>query len=258
MNSPPIFFAKKLLGTLLLPPILPLVIICVGLLIAWKKRSGLTLAWIGLIVALMLAMPATVHWIVAPLETAAPIQAEQLKQVQAIVILGGGQRRDATEYGRNAPNRLTLERLRYGARLARQNGLPVLVSGGAPTGTVPEADTMAEALKNDFGIPVRWTERESLDTADNARLSVPMLKAAHVEKIALVTHASHMRRAEAEFRHAGIEVIPAPTVFFKEGPNGEEFFDYIPSMTSLYASWYACHEWTGIAAQKLRYAMGKD
>ena len=39
---------------------------------------------------------------------------------------------------------------------------------------------MREALERDFGVKVRWVENASRDTAENARLSAPILKAAGV------------------------------------------------------------------------------
>jgi uncharacterized SAM-binding protein YcdF (DUF218 family) len=77
---------------------------------------------------------------------------------QAIVILGGGVRHEALEYGGHTLGRLTLERTRYGARVAKQTGLPVLVSGGAPSGGIAEAEVMRAALAEEFGVPVRWVE----------------------------------------------------------------------------------------------------
>ena len=49
---------------------------------------------------------------------------------EAIVILGGGTRRNAPEYGGDTLGRLTLERVRYGAQVAKLTALPVLVTGG--------------------------------------------------------------------------------------------------------------------------------
>lgn len=253
MPLPTPFIAKKILSAVLVPPLLPIVIILVGWLVAVRRKgSGLAIIALGMAVMLALSTPLTVHLLVAPLEAYRPITPDELRRAQAIVILGGGQRREAIEYAGPAPNRLTLERLRYGARLARQSKLPVLVSGGAPTGERPEAEVMADALGADFGIQVKWIERASLDTRDNGRFSAAMLKYSGVRRVALVTHAVHMRRAVAEFKAAGLEVLPAPTVFYSSGPNGEEFFDYIPSMTSAYAGWYALHEWLGIGAQRAR------
>ena len=165
-------------------------------------------------------------------------------------------RRFNEEFGGHATvNRLTLERVRYGARLARQTKLPVLLSGGAPTGSIPESVLMAETFKTDFGLQAKWVEIRSLDTEDNAVYSAEILKKAGISRVALVTHAAHMRRAVGEFEAAGLQVVPAPLSFMSDGPRGEEFFDYLPNMSSAYTGWYAMHEWIGILAQKIRLAV---
>ena len=152
------------------------------------------------------------------------------------------------------PSRLTLERLLYGARLAKQSELPVLVTGGAPTGDIAEARLMADVLNKDFGVKAKWIEVRSLDTADNASMSAAILLPAGITRVAVVSHAAHLRRALAEFRAQGFDAVGAPTAFMSRGPNGEESFDFTPSMTSAYTGWYAVHEWLGIAAQKIRFA----
>lgn len=242
------FLLKKFVAALLLPPALPFLLIGVGLLLLRRRpRLGRLLAWGGLIGGWLLATPLTVDLIVAPLERVPPVTRTELARAQAIVILGAGAQRHAREYGGTVPNRLGLERLRYGARLARESGLPVLVSG--------EATAMAAVLEQDFGIRPRWREGRSLDTADNARLSAPLLAADGVRRIVLVTHAIHMRRAQAEFALHGFEVIPAPLGFLRREA-GEEplpgFLDFLPSPRAAYAGWYALHEWLGLAALALR------
>lgn len=69
---------------------------------------------------------------------------------------------------------------------------------------------MAEILEGEFGVPVRWREELSRDTADNARFSAVMLKAAGISRIVLVTQAFHMPRAVALFEAAGLQVVAAP------------------------------------------------
>jgi uncharacterized SAM-binding protein YcdF (DUF218 family) len=51
-----------------------------------------------------------------------PLDLAQVSNAQAIVILGGGVRREAPEYGGATLGGITLERVRYGARLARTTG----------------------------------------------------------------------------------------------------------------------------------------
>lgn len=241
---------KKLLSVLLLPPLLPLLIVVAGLLLLRRKpRLGRGLAWGGVLLSLFLITPVSVNLLTTPLENVPVLDPVNLARGEAIVILGAGHRRYLPEYGGPTPNRLALERMRYGARLARASGLPVLVSGGGPSEYQSEAQLMAEALRVDFGVTPRWLEFRSLDTQGNAHFSAPMLKAAGVGRIILVTHAAHMRRALREFEAQGLQVIPAPLGFFSDVATGERFLDYLPGATAARASWYALHEWLGLLAQ---------
>ena len=254
MNSYGVFVAKKLLEGIFLPPCLPFLVIVCGLLPGRRNhRRGLVVVCCGLLIGLFFIMPVSVNWLAKNLEIYPAVERGQLQSAQAIVILGGGERPWAQEYGGAAPNRFTLERLRYGARLSRQTSLPVLVSGGAPAaGLEPEARLMAESLQSDFGVTVRWTEDRSLDTADNARYSAQILKEAGIKTIVLVTSALHMRRAIYEFRRTGLTVIPAPTAFFSDAPARKEFFDYFPGISSACVGAAVAHEWVGILAQHIR------
>ncbi|MCK6372525.1 MAG: YdcF family protein [Zoogloea sp.] len=245
------FFVKKLIALLLLPPLGPLIVICAGLLLQrWRPRTGRLLAWSGLALTLLATTPRMVDALLDDLEDVAVVQPAQLADAGAIVILGGGARTNAPEFGGQTVNRLTLERVRYGARLARQSGLPVLVSGGAPSGSQPEAELMKTALEEDFRLPVKWVEAASLDTRDNARMSAALLQAASVKRVVLVTHAAHMHRAVEAFEAAGLEVVPAPTGFFRRGP-ADDTLPRLPNMNSAYAGTYAIHEWLGLLAYRL-------
>src|SRR5690606_8592540 len=76
---------------------------------------------------------------------------------QAIVVLGGSLYFKAPEYaGRDRVNYVTLERLGYGAKLHRETGLPVLVTGGAVNDHLPEGVLMRDSMQEDFRTPVRW------------------------------------------------------------------------------------------------------
>ncbi|MCL2656743.1 MAG: YdcF family protein [Betaproteobacteria bacterium] len=250
------FFAKKVLVALFMPPTLPILLVIVGLvLLHWRRRLGLALAWSGALLSVLLTQPITVSWMVGALETAPVVAPAQLREAQAIVILAGGRRAYAPEFrGGQTVNRLTLERIRYGAKLARETDLPILVSGGAPTRGTPEAELMRRALIDDYGITPKWVETRSLDTAGNAQLSAPILHAHGIQRIVLVTHAAHMTRAAAEFRHAGFEVIPAPTAFLASPTDHEEIelSTFFPNANAAYAGWYGSHEWVGILIQRLQ------
>jgi len=245
MTLPLPFLIKKAISLILLPPMLPLLAIAAGLVL-WRRRPrlGRMLAWSGLLLAWLGSTPATLYPLIERLENVPLLEESALHGAQAIVILGAGYRRFMPEYDGPTPNRLALERLRYGARLARQSGLPVAVSG--------EASLLVESLVRDFGIEPRWAEGESLDTAGNARFTAALLQPEGIRRIVLVTHALHMRRASREFIAQGFEVVPAPTAFMVERAGEEDFFDFLPGPTAAYAGWYAAHEAAGLAVQALR------
>ena len=92
------------------------------------------------------------------------------------MILGGGTRRDAPEYGGDTLGQLTLERVRYGARVARLTGLPVLVTGGSVLGGETEAKLMQESLRAEVAVDVKWAEDRSRTTHENAILSAAILR----------------------------------------------------------------------------------
>jgi len=247
------FYLKKLLALLILPPLGPLLLVVVGLLLRrWRPRLGNALAWSGVALSLLLITPYTVALLAQPLETALPPDSAAIRRAEAIVVLAGGRIRNAPEYGGDTLNPLTAERLRYGARLARASGLPVLLSGGAPSGGTAEALLMRDALERDFGLRAQWTESVSRDTAENASFSARILRDEGVRRVLLVTHALHMTRAQSEFEANGLQVIPAPTGFVNRKGGGDTFFGAMPSAGTAYAGWLAAHEWLGNAFASLR------
>jgi len=248
---------------LVLPPGLLAVTGVVGLLcrpFARRVGNGLVLLAIGGL--WLLSTPWMSATLAAPLERHPPLDPAQLalRGVEAIVILGGGSYRDAPEFGyRDEVSRLTLERLRYGARLYRETGLDLAVTGGNPSDLdAAEAAHMATALVTDFRVPVRWAETTSHNTAENASASAARFP---FRRIALVTHAMHMPRAERAFVAAGFEVTPAPMGFVSaggrppdDGAVGMTLFDLLPEMRALWDSHYAMYEYIGA----LWYALGRD
>lgn len=247
------FWLQKAVALLILPPLGPLLLAVIGLLMRRRlPRLGGVLAWVGVLTALALSHPLIVGALVRPLEDAAVLDQQGLRSAQAIVILGGGKRRYAPEYGGQTVSRLTLERVRYGARLARQTGLPVMVTGGALSEGPAEAALMREALERDFDVPVRWTESASRNTRQNALYAAELLKQDGIRRVLLVSHAVHMWRAQAEFAAAGIETIAAPTAFLS-GPNSGDHVvsDYVPNAAAAYAGWLATHEWLGNLARRI-------
>ena len=178
------------------------------------------------------------------------------KSGQAIVVLSGGTYFAAPEYGGDTVSSGALGRLRYAARLYRALDKPVLVTGGAPQGSpTSEGELMKRVLEADFHVPVRWTEGDSRNTLENARLSHRILRGTGVQSIYLVTHAWHLRRARLAFEHAGFKVIPAGTEYttrFELTP-----LDFLPDATALRGSSIFFHEVIGIGWYHLRFLLGR-
>lgn len=223
------------------------------------RRAGWAMVLCSLLTLAVIATVAGSRLVVAPLEarsralTAAEIRAHA-QEARAIIVLGAGRVENAPEYaGLDIPSLRAMQRLRYGAHLHRQTGLPILISGGSPSGHgESEAALMARLLKDDFNINVRWLEEKSVDTAGNARHTAGVLHSAGIHRALLVTDALHMPRARMMFSLEGFEVIAAPTLFFgheRLGPN-----DFLPGGEGLALTHAALREWLGIAWYRLRSA----
>ena len=242
-----VWLFKNLLGTLLLPPANALLLLALAGVFR-KRRWSFGLAVFAGLLMFVQCLPVVSGALMATLEDRAGPVLTDAKDAQAIVVLGSGLNIAAEEYGGDTANDRSLVRLRYGATLARRYHLPVLVSGGLPrTAQRTEADAIADILEQEFGVPVRWRETQSRDTADNARMSKQILNAAGIQRIVLVTQAFHMPRAQRMFEAAGFSVLPAPTDFKSRNDKTLTAADWLPQAKALHNTYYALHEWLGIA-----------
>lgn len=249
------FLLKKVLTALILPPTGPVLLAAAGLWLSRRRpRLGHFMIALSLATLVALSIPWVANQLLRSLQNAPPPIPEELAGAKAIVVLGGGNYAAAPEYGADTVNAITLERLRYAAKLARETGLPVAVAGGAPDGGMPESEAMREALATDFGIATRWVESASNDTGENAAFLAPMLKQAGVTRIVLVTHAWHMRRARLAFEKQGLTVVPGPTRFATEAPASRR---WLPAASALHGSQIALHEWLGLLAMRIAEAAGQ-
>jgi len=232
---------KAVLKAIVLPPAGLLLVSLIGLGIRRRfPRSGQAMAWTGVLLLLLLSIPAVGVFLVRSLDTSPPFEISSATDAKAIVILGGGTRRDAPDYGGDTLGELTLERVRYGARIARLTGLPVLVTGGSVYGGEPESKLMRQALEREFGVAVRWAEDRSRTTHENAVYSAAILRDAGIGSVVLVGHSFDMPRARAEFAAAGIRTYPAATGIPSAKP--QRLSDYLPSMAGLHTSYFAVYE----------------
>lgn len=238
---------KPLLAALVLPPAGPLLLALLGVLVATRRRRlGLALATLGIAAALLLSTNA-VALLLAPhlMPGVRAAQPQDLQPAGAIVVLGGGLAFEAPEYATAQPNGHTLQRLRYGAWLARRTGKPLAFAGGvgwaaAGTGAEPEG-AVARRVLEEYALEPRWVDDRSRDTGENAARMAQLLHPAGVRRIALVTDATHMPRAAAAFRRAGFEVLPAPTGF--PSPQARPLLEWLPSGVGVQTNRSLVREW---------------
>ncbi|MDP1901701.1 MAG: YdcF family protein [Rubrivivax sp.] len=248
---------KPLLSSLLLPPLPLLLLVLVGARLMFRRRL---LAWLLIllgVLGLWLGSTSAVgrgltFWLTSPPPALSESDLAELKHAPrtAIVVLGGGRRVLAPEYGVSTLQPRSIERLRYGLWLARETGLPLGYSGGLAHGAEPgptEAEIAARVAEREFGRPLRWQEAQSRDTHENAVKTVALLQPQGIARIVIVTHGYHMRRSLANFERAAaglhMEFVPAPMGL----PTGGALraSDWLPSVSGFEATRIAIHEWLG-------------
>ena len=233
-----------LAGAVIVPPSSLILLGLLGLALRRRRpRFGTALVAASLIGLLLLSLPVSAYWLMGRIEAPPLRDARALGDAQAIVILAGGVARGAPEWGGDTINLFTLQRVRYGAWLARRTRLPVLISGAAPRDERPgEAALMRAVLADEFGVPVRWFDEQARTTAGSAREAAALLQPAGVTRVALVTSAFHMPRAQRVFERAGLQVIAAPTGYFGWGDGAFEWPQLVPSGDALRISYLALRE----------------
>ena len=248
---------KPVLTALVMPPVPLLILVLAGARLMFRRRLlawllvllGVVGIWMSCTTALSLGLT---HWLVRPPIPLLDSQVADLKRAPrtAIVVLGGGRRLLAPEYGLSTLHERSIERLRFGLWLGRETSLPVAFSGGvghgAPAGT-SEAEIAARIAEREFGRPLRWTETESRDTRENALRTVGLLNAQGIDQIVLVTHGYHMPRALRNFQRAAegrkITIVPASMGMPPSRRLGVS--DWLPSVEGFEGTRLALHEWLG-------------
>ncbi|WCM50757.1 YdcF family protein [Pseudomonas sp. WJP1] len=248
------YFVKHLL----MPPG---VLILLLVLAWWWRRSRPRLASccfaLGVGGFWLMSLPVTVQWGAKLLEREAPLARDEwatlAQRADAIVVLGAGRERGDLAWGSDQPTGVALERERYAARLAKASGLPILTSGGLHYGTPPtEAKLMADSLREDFGVAVRWQEGQSRTTWENATFSAEVLLPEGIKRVVVVTQAWHMPRAVWSFQKAGFEVVPAP-VGFLSADNAEPLGGWMPEFKAIWRSGQLLNEAAGQIGYSLFY-----
>lgn len=250
---------KPTLESLLMPPVPFVLMVLIGARLMYRRRA---IAWtliaggaLGMYFMCTTALGgALTNMLLQPPRALSAHEIADLKRQPhtAILVLGGGRKLYAPEYGVSNLKSYSLERLRFGLWLSRETGLPVGFSGGVGHGGEPgasEAEIAGRIAEREFGRPLKWMETQSRDTNENAMHSLPMLKEGDIQTVVLVTHGFHMRRALAAFERAhqrtGIPVHLIAAPIGLEGNTSNHIGDWLPSVSGFEATRLALHEWVG-------------
>ena len=247
---------KPYLTALTLPPTSLLIFIFIGaLLIRSKPKLAKRIIFFSVTTIWLLSTNAFLVWFHNQVIPEYPlVTAKDLKEksVQAIVVLGGGVVVGLPGDDQQM-SKTSLERLRLGAQLARHSGLPLVFSGGSGGGakddSVAEADVAEKVLQDAFGIKLNYKESSSRDTQENAGNTWALLSKQGIQRIALVTHSTHMPRASAEFKKLGFEVKVAAMGQLTAG--SEPILRWIPGAANLELSQSVLRELLARLIQKL-------
>lgn len=202
------------------------------------------------------SMPTTSNQLRAWLETPYPkLSAEDVLEADAIVILGG-----AFSHDRAWPYPSVggaIDRYWHGARLYHAGRAPRVVLSGGGIPARPENLTEAQSgaiFLADMGVPgtALLLDNDSRTTHDHVRFLLEMLEAEGLHHLLVVTSATHMRRAEAVFRKAGLKIEPAATGFTVRSEPTGGLRRYLPSVGALSGSTQAMHEYIGFWFYRLR------
>ncbi len=248
------FYLSRIFELLFMPPGLFIFLLLLTIVLVKKTAVIKRLLLLQMIIIYVLSISITTHHLYASLETISPLTAQQIKTLDndVIIILAGGIKAQAKEYNRPDVGYFSLLRLRYGAWLQKQTGLPIIVTGGIERGGMTEAELMKQVLQQEFAVNGKiFVERQSRNTLENAQFSQQIMAEQQFSRPLLVTSAFHMPRALLAFTHMGKNITAAPTGFL----HSEIDYipgDFIPNSKSLRENYLALHELMGFWWYKLR------
>jgi uncharacterized SAM-binding protein YcdF (DUF218 family) len=231
------FFLKKLIAYFILPPGLLVIAFAVLGLLTKRKLAKLIAFSFALFVYLLSIEPVK-DVLYKPLEDAYPVPSKP--EGDAIVILGGG------AYNTGILTGDSTKRLLTGFVLHKQTDLPIILSGGASIGALPEAEVMKGLLLT-LGVDKGkiYTEVNSRDTEENAQEVKKLCERLRCRRVILVSSAYHMRRAVLSFQKAGLEVVPYPTDFKRD--MRYNLYSLLPKISVFADSYKALREYLGLA-----------
>jgi len=224
------FIVSKLVGALLRPDTW-IVIALAGIVLALilqRRRMALWISSISFVLLIALSALPLGDLLLQPIERRYPANPD-LDAVDGIIVLGGGENARASAFWGQVQLNEGAER--YTAALALARRFPeaqVLFTGGSgalrdAAGATTSEAAIAERFFLEQGIsPERLLlEKQSRNTAENARLGLKLAGPSLSESWVLITSAFHMPRAMRSFDAAGWERLVAWPVDYRTSRFGD-------------------------------------
>jgi uncharacterized SAM-binding protein YcdF (DUF218 family) len=210
---------------------------------------GLALA-VAIILVWLASTPVFANLLTVTLEEQNPsVPIETISPVDVAIVLSGGiaERRstgDAAIGDVPGPG----DRLMQAVSLWRAGKVKRIIVSGAI-----EAGPAAEILEA-YGVPrdLIIVDSKSRNTHENAINTAVIWREKGFRSGLLVTSATHMPRALASFRKAGLDVPPWPANFHGRYPLFNSVFDFLPDDHALVKTTTAIKEWIGLTVYRLR------
>ncbi len=243
-----LFYLKKVIGMLLMPIPLTLIILIASLLI---MRKWPNIARVGILLGILLL--ASTSWqplsnrLIGTVERDFAVFDTQ-QDIDVVVVLGSGHKNITDQPAVMALGQSALFRLEEGLRILKANPKAELfVSGYSGSMQEAHAYVMRKAAM-ELGVAADRirTFPEAKDTQEEAQSMAPYLTG---KRVALVTEASHLKRAKTYFDTLDAHIYPAPALFLGSDTSGWKI-----NAHGAYQSERTFYEWLGRIWQWLKGA----
>ncbi len=217
-------YLSKILPYFVYPAGAIMLLLLIGLLFCRSAGSKNRLMLLLLLFVLICGNKIPGAYLIHQLEQTYPVY-DGSEKADAIVVLGGGTVTKSDPRPMVETNGAG-DRILYAVKLYRDGAADMILTGGSyiswrdgtvetENGISSPASEMAELMIDLLDIPEKAIiiQDQSLNTYEEAVEDAKILKEYGLNKILLVSSATHMRRAVPLFEKQGLEVIPAPTDF---------------------------------------------
>ncbi len=256
-------FLTKVLQTIIFPVGISCLLILLGLVLVMLQRQrsrlqgfGIFLLFSGLAVLWISSIAPTATWLTATLERDYPPRPiAEMPRADVGIVLGGA-------IGGQAPPRVmpdlggAADRIWLAARLYHHGTVPRLLVVGGNQPWMPEAAPEAEMIRDlliEWGVPAAAiaVETGSQNTWQNALGARAAMQLSGDRTALLITSGTHMARAMATFRKAGLDVTPATAEVQVTVGGAFTLLNLLPNAGALNGTTVAFKEHVGLLVYRL-------